>query len=261
MYPPLSRTTKVTRMRASIIFAFAVLVSACQTGPRSIARTWELPSGVKVAPVNGYEMAYVERGAGVPLILVHGSGVDYRYFANQMEPLSAKYRTIAVSLRRYYPEPWRGEGDFSLNQPAADLVAFIRSLGAGPVHLVGHSRGGTTALYATRMAPELIRSLTFADGGLGMPAFAPDDPVVRDRRTTALRAMAEKLSKGETDAGLEIFVDFVNGPGAWKTTPDGTRQSLRDNAWTLAAAEADTATWAPFTCDDAKRLDVPVLLL
>ena len=41
-----------------------------------------------------------------------------------MEPFAAKYRTIAVSLRRYYPEPWRGDGEFSLNQKVEDLAAF-----------------------------------------------------------------------------------------------------------------------------------------
>lgn len=248
-------------MRALTILVAASLLAACHTTPQPIARTWQLPADVKTLKTNGYEMAYVERGAGVPVIFVHGSGVDYRYWIAQMEPFAAKHRAIAVSLRRYYPEAWRGDGDFSLNQQTADLVSFIRQLGAGPVHLVGHSRGGTAALYATRAAPDMVRSLTFAEGGSGMPAFAPADPALVERRTVALRTMTEKLTKGETDGGLEIFVEFVNGPGSWKAAPERIKQSLRDNAWTLAAAEADSSTWAPFTCEDAKRLNVPVLLL
>ena len=248
-------------MRALLTFATIALLAACQSGPLPITRTWDLPPGTKSVRVNGYEMTYLERGTGVPLILVHGAGVDYRFFAAQMEPLAAKYRVIAVSLRRYYPEPWRGEGEFGLDQQAADLVVLIRSLGTGPAHVVGHSRGATVALYATRIAPELIRSLTFAEGGTGMPAFSPDNPEVRDRRTNALRAMTEKLKAGDTDGGLEIFIEYVNGPGAWKSTPESSKRALRDNAWTLATAEADTASWTPFTCDDAKRLKVPVLLL
>jgi pimeloyl-ACP methyl ester carboxylesterase len=173
-----------------------------------------LPDGVKTAKVNGYEMAYVERGSGDPVIFVHGAGVDYRYWLAQMEPFSAKYRTAAISLRRYYPEPWRGDGDFSLNQQVADLAAFIKQFNAGPVHLVGHSRGGTVALYTTSKIPGMVRTLTFAEGGTGMPAFAPTDPELAERRSKTTRAMTEKLKGGETDAGLEIFVDYVNGSGA-----------------------------------------------
>jgi pimeloyl-ACP methyl ester carboxylesterase len=40
-------------------------------------------------PVNGYEMAFVECGTGIPLILVHGSLTDYRWWAQQMQPFGA----------------------------------------------------------------------------------------------------------------------------------------------------------------------------
>ena len=120
--------------------------TASVPAPAAVPRTWALPEGVKTLAVNGYEMAYVERGSGPPLVLVHGAGLDFRYWAGQMEPFSVKYRTIAVSLRHYYPEPWRGDGEFSLNEHVADLIAFIKQLGAGSVHLVGHSRGATVAL-------------------------------------------------------------------------------------------------------------------
>ena len=90
-----------------------------------------------------------------------------------------------------------------------------------------------------------------------MSAFFPSEPALAARRDIALRAMTEKLEHGETDAGLEIFIDYVNGPGAWKSTAEGTKNWLRANAWTLAAEGKDTATWAPFSCEDAKGLNVP----
>src|ERR1700758_4119645 len=86
------------------------------------AAPWPLPPGVKTLHVNGYPMAYVEHGAGVPVMLVHGTNGDYRSFAPQMAPLGARYRAIAVSLRHYYPEPWDGEGEFSARQHGEDVI-------------------------------------------------------------------------------------------------------------------------------------------
>jgi pimeloyl-ACP methyl ester carboxylesterase len=54
-----------------------------------------LPSGV-VLP-------YLERGAGEPLLFVHGSLCDYRYWAPQMEPLAQQFRCIVPSLSHYWP--------------------------------------------------------------------------------------------------------------------------------------------------------------
>ena len=54
--------------------------------------------------VNGYEMAYVEQGAGEPVLLVHGSLNDHRFWAPQMYAFAARFRTVAVCLRHCWPE-------------------------------------------------------------------------------------------------------------------------------------------------------------
>jgi hypothetical protein len=43
-----------------------------------LAQPRELPADVQTLPVNGYDMAYVECGTGVPVVLVHETIVDYR---------------------------------------------------------------------------------------------------------------------------------------------------------------------------------------
>ena len=53
--------------------------------------------------VNGYDMAYAENGTGTPVVLIHGSLLDQRYWAPQMERLDEHYRVIAPSLRHYWP--------------------------------------------------------------------------------------------------------------------------------------------------------------
>src|SRR4051794_13632043 len=127
----------MTKFHQAIQFSFFGVMAAFLLGASEPGQlTWELPAGVKTLTVNGYPMAYVERGAGPTLVLVHGAVSDYRTFAPQITSLSPRVHVIAVSLRHYYPERWNGKGsDFSERQHAQDLIAFIERLGTGPVYL------------------------------------------------------------------------------------------------------------------------------
>ena len=40
----------------------------------------------------------MEHGAGTPLLLVHGTLLDQRWWAPQMEPLGERYRVVAPSF-------------------------------------------------------------------------------------------------------------------------------------------------------------------
>ena len=112
-------------------------------------------------------MAFVERGAGAPLLLVHGTLCDYRHWAAQMEPFGARYRTIAVSLRHCWPEKWDGEGDdFTVQQHTADIAGFIGGLqgGAGSSASVIPGEGTSPSVWR-RIIPDLIRTLILVEPG------------------------------------------------------------------------------------------------
>ena len=239
--------------------AIAVLLAACVS---ITPRTWELPAGVKALSVNGYEMAYVERGAGEPVILVHGTVSDYRYFGGQMESFGERYRTIALSLRHSYPERWDGKADsLTMRQHVVDLAAFIRALDAGKVHLVGHSRGGQVALQTASRHPELLKSLVLLDPA-PMAAFLSASPpalAALERRRAFVSAAMENLQRGNIDAGLENFIDGVTAPGGWKNLPEANKQGVRDNTWTIKSLLADADEM--LTCEQVQRITVPVLLV
>ena len=58
---------------------------------------------VNHAAVSGTELAYVEAGAGVPVILVHGAFSDYRYWAPQLAARPDGVRIVAYSRRDFHP--------------------------------------------------------------------------------------------------------------------------------------------------------------
>ena len=214
--------------------------------------------------VNGYPMAYVESPApadavGAPLVLVHGSLCDCRYFKPNMAPLGQRRRVISVSLRHYWPEAWDGhEGIFSGEQHAEDLAAFITALGVGPVHVLGHSRGGYVALRTALLAPDTVRSLILADPGVEISGGPVQVSLDSERGNFRERALAA-IENGDVDAGLAIFIDAVSGPDTWRRMVPWFKQMVRDNARTLIGQVAEPRT--PLPIDALGALHVPVLLM
>jgi pimeloyl-ACP methyl ester carboxylesterase len=202
-------------------------------------------------------MAYVERGSGPTLVLVHGSLNDYRYWTPQLDSLSSSFRVVSVSLRHYYPEPWNGEGEFSFTRHARDLAIFIERLNVGQVHLVGWSRGGNVAVAMTRLRPDLVRKLVLMDPALyelvPAPGGAGDDP-----RIARIKATQAYYKKNDIEGGLQYFFDGVNGPGTWSRLSDDLRNNRRQNAWTLVGQLGDVET---YTCADIGSFKMPVLLM
>jgi len=225
-------------------------------------RTWELPPHVKTLLVNGYEMAYLERGIGVPVSLVHGSISDYRYWITQIRPFSERYRAISVSLRHCYPEPWDGTGDdVSIRRHVEDLSGFITNLHAGPVHLVGHSYGADVALLLATAHSELLRSMVLAEPA-PLVHLLPGTPEVAeemDHNRIMFKKARECLERGDLEGGVKLFMDGITGPGTWDSIPEVKKNIFLDNAWSLKYLFVDAEE--PVSCEDIGKIELPVLLV
>jgi pimeloyl-ACP methyl ester carboxylesterase len=185
-----------------------------------------LPSGVR--------MPYVTHGSGEPLVFVHGSLCDYRYWNSQVKALSQRFLCVSVSLSHYWPaDDMSIPGAFGWSTHVAELAEFITALGIGPVHLVGHSRGGCVAFQLACDYPYLVKSLTLADPGGPLQIDGVEEAAL-PATTVALRAqVADLIEDGAIDAGLQMFVDSVSMPGIWRKSPPAFRAMATDNADTL----------------------------
>jgi pimeloyl-ACP methyl ester carboxylesterase len=225
---------------------------------------------MRVLHVNDYDMAYIEHGTGVPLLLVHGALCDLRYWTPQIGPFSQGYRLIAVSLRHFWPARWNGDGnDFTTQQHTEDVAAFITALGTGSVHLIGHSRGGYVAFQVARHFPDRVRSLVLAEPGGSLdttlqraqprPGPGPGPGPGNREETAPFDAAAGHIRRGELDRGLAIFVDTVSAPGAWEGLTERAKQMMRDNACTLLGQIREERP--PIARADVEAIRAPTLLI
>ena len=247
-------------MRKLNFLLIIVAAGLMSTTATTIADKW-IPK-VKTVHVNGYDMAYVERGKGAPLILVHGALSDYRTWLPLMPELSETNRTIAVSLRHYYPENWQGKGDdLTMQQHTEDLAAFIKSLNSGPVNLLGHARGAIISMMVASKHPELVSSLVLAEPA-PIKTMLNDNPRMKQKlaeRETMMKESIKRYQQGDPEGGLKLFVEYIAGPGSWDATSDKRRSTLRDNSWTQLSQLKDFET--PFRCNNASKISSPVLLI
>ncbi|MCP4024369.1 MAG: alpha/beta hydrolase [Desulfobacteraceae bacterium] len=216
----------------------------------------------KTLTVNNYEMTYVEKGQGAPLLFIHGSMGDYRSWSEQVDFFSKHFRAMSLSLRHCYPESWDGKGDdFTVQQHADDLFVFIKKLAAGPVHLVGHSRGGAVILKLLATHPCQVCSAVLADPAPFNDMLPSIPTVIREiqNRTKFIKTALNLIKKGNIDKGLETFTDAVSRPGTWKRLPEKTKQARRDNVWSLKSLVKDASE--PFHSKELKTASYPFLLL
>ena len=215
--------------------------------------------------VNGYDMAYIELGqcqpGAPPLVCVHGSLCDFRIWWAVLGPLSRKHRVIAVSLRHFFPDHWDGIGNtYSIAQHVDDVIAFVAQIEQKPIDLMGHSRGGHVCFRVAQRRPDLLRKLVLAEPGGELdssldPNFKPGPWPLGER----IAAAAEAIAKGDVDGGLQLFMDALEGPGAWKRLPAASKQMLRDNATTLIGQTRDQRP--PFSRADAEAIRTPTLFI
>ena len=89
----------------------------------------------------------VERGAGFPLLCLHGGpGLDHHMFADYLDPLTDSYRLVLVDQRAQGRSDRAPRETWTLERMAADVSALAAALGHDAYAVLGHSYGAFVAL-------------------------------------------------------------------------------------------------------------------
>lgn len=105
---------------------------------------------------DGGSVHVVERGAGPPLVLVHGVTLGVEVWAPELRRLVPGHRVLAVGQRGHGSSVAGAEG-YSLERLADDLCEVLAQLDVSDAVLVGHSMGGMVALLLAVRRPEELR--------------------------------------------------------------------------------------------------------
>ncbi|MFI1716731.1 alpha/beta fold hydrolase [Streptomyces litmocidini] len=122
--------------------------------PARIAFTIETPAGPR-----DLSLAYERRGAGEPLLLLHGIGHHWQAWGPVLDVLAVEREVIAVDLPGFGASDELPEGvPYDLSTVVPVLGAFCGAVGFERPHVAGNSLGGLLALELGR--EKLVRSVT-----------------------------------------------------------------------------------------------------
>jgi non-heme chloroperoxidase len=112
----------------------------------------------------GAALAYVDRGAGEPVVFVPGWTMSCDVFRHQLNGgLGPGFRTVAFDPRGHGRSPSCLAGH-DYGQQGRDLAAVIAALDLGAVHLAGWSYGAlATYSYVEQFGEAQVRSFTVID--------------------------------------------------------------------------------------------------
>lgn len=194
----------------------------------------------RVVNVDGVKLSVEDRGAGLPVVLLHGFPLDREMWRAQIEALAGEFRVIAPD--------WRGFGKSTLaagdaergagmERFAADVTAVLDELGVTePVVLAGLSMGGYAAWQFALRWPQRLTGLVQLD----TRAIADTD----EARAGRLKMAEAALAAGDSSPALAMLPKLLG-----KTSQDSRPEVVaavqamieRQTAAAVAAAQRGMA--------------------
>lgn len=205
---------------------------------------------------DGVGLAYEERGAGRPLVLIPGWGASARWFDKQLAGLSDQFRVVALDTRSHGSSD-RPEFGGRVSRNAKDLHELMETLDLSEAVLVGWSIGAAHMLGFF----DLFGSERVAGYVVVCASPKPLNDQDWDRGFTDLAGAAAFKAFAASDP---VALANTNVPTYFRQEP-----SASDLTWMIAdtAGLPASAASVAFDCivqdyrDTVPRLDRPVLAL
>lgn len=193
--------------------------------------------------IDGIEVHYQDRGEGTPiLLLLHGFMASVFTWREALKPLSQTGRVIAYDrpafglTERPMPENWHDENPYTIESQDRLLIHLLDQLETQRVVLVGHSAGGTQALYTCLNHPDRVEALILVAPavyfGSGTPSWAK--PLLK---TPQLRRLGPLLVRSMPLWGKSLL-DL-----AWHDSTRIKPEAIEEYSLPIQTENWDRAVW------------------
>jgi pimeloyl-ACP methyl ester carboxylesterase len=176
------------------------------------------------------DLAFEDRGAGVPVVLLHAFPLSGAMFAAQVAGLADRARVVVPDLRGFGASPGPGVGEPSIDTMADDVAALLGHLDIGPAVVAGVSMGGYVAMAMLRRHPRQVGAVVLIDTKAGA-----DDGPARENR--------ERIAAAVLDSGPRVLRPMLDGL-LGRTTRSERPEVVRTVTQWLDAAAPDGVAWA-----------------
>ncbi|RZL85802.1 MAG: alpha/beta fold hydrolase [Sphingomonas sp.] len=254
-------------LRSAGVIAATLAAAAVYTRATTKRIEQQVPADGRFIDVAGARIHYVDRGAGPPIVLLHGLGAQLRNFSYGVaDALADAYRVILVDRPGSGYSVPTGQGYRAVRQSAI-IASFIDKLALDrPPLLVGHSLAGAVALGVATHHPGSVAGLALLAPMTQPPESMPASVANAIESSPGARAIfanligtpisraAYGLRWGKIFAPDAVPADFATrGGGGLGDRPVSVNAALVE----LASADADLAAIVSRYAD----LTIPVALL
>jgi pimeloyl-ACP methyl ester carboxylesterase len=214
---------------------------------------------MKRAALSTVELAYIDRGTGPLVLLVHGFPLDHTMWSSQIEAIAQNWRVIAPDLRGF-GQSTLGSADprtgVSMERYADDLAELLDIVGiTEPIVLAGFSMGGYVAWQFVRKYSSRLRGLIQCD-----TRAAADTEEARAGRLK----MADNVAEWGSARVAEMMGPKLLAPRTFEQQPAvvaAVRQVVeRTSPAAIAAAQRGMAA-RPDVTDLLPAIKVPTLIV
>jgi pimeloyl-ACP methyl ester carboxylesterase len=179
--------------------------------------------------LNGARLYYEERGTGLPILCIHGTGSSAALWADAAARLAEHGRAIVYDRRGFGRSGPPDADAVDVHQHADDAAALLDALGAAPAIVVGRSHGGEVALDLALRYPERVRALARLEGG----GLVLSDAFRRWEAELAARVHA--AAEADVDSVAEVMFREVIGDDGWDALPEPARRIFVANGPAIVA--------------------------
>ena len=179
-----------------------IFVGLAHSQTKTVHSAVEKPPASRFVVVNGARLEYLDWGGkGPPLVFLAGLGSTAHVFNDLAPRFTSRHHCLGLT-RRGFGQSEQTTNGYELDILVEDIVAFGHRLHLRNITLIGHSYGGTEAIRAAELHPELIRRVVLLD-----TAYDPIPSAAPPAESKLIQAVTQ-MTQVDRTSSLDSYRDY-----------------------------------------------------